>query len=263
VTAYEVSGPARHSVRNRRVLVVGGTRGIGFGIAKAFVTRGAHVTVCSRNQEACARAVAELSEFGNASAVTADVTTAAGRNDVLKAVETELGGLDVLINNAGANWRETLREYPESGWDLVYDLNVRSVYEMTMTFLPMLGRSATREDPARIINTGSIAGFHIPTSEFYAYPSSKAGTHQLSKHLARRLLDLPATVNVIAPGLYQLSMTGELTPEQEEQRRGMVPMGRLANDDDLGGTAVFLASPAAARITGQVVVVDGGRATTR
>jgi NAD(P)-dependent dehydrogenase (short-subunit alcohol dehydrogenase family) len=171
--------------------------------------------------------------------------------------------LDILINNAGAIWAAPLAEYPESGWDKVFDLNVRGLFFLIRDLVPMLEKAGTAADPARVINIGSIDGFHIPKHETYAYSASKAASHQLSIHLADQLARRHITVNVIAPGMFPSKMmAGTLETQGEEKILEKVPMKRLTSGDDMAGTAIFLASRAASYITGAVVPVDGGTATT-
>ena len=152
---------------------------------------------------------------------------------------------------------------PKSGWDKVFDLNVRGLFFLIRDLVPMIAGGGSAADPARIINIGSIDGFHIPKHETYAYSSSKAAAHHLSIHLADQLAKRHITVNVIAPGMFPSKMmVGTLEKQGEDKVLEKVPMKRLTNGDDMAGTAIFLASRAASYITGVVVPVDGGTATT-
>ena len=252
-------------VSGKIVLVTGGGRGIGESIAEGFVKAGAKVYICSRKAETCRETAERLSAFGTCIAlpVAGDIANDAGRAAIVSDFTAREEKLDILINNAGALWAAPLAEYPESGWDKVFDLNVRGLFFLIRDLVPALEKAASAADPARIINIGSIDGFHIPKHETYAYSASKAAAHQLSIHLADQLAKRHITVNVIAPGMFPSKMmAGTLERQGEEKVLEKVPMKRLTNGDDMAGTAIFLASRAASYITGAVVPVDGGTATT-
>lgn len=252
-------------VAGKTVLVTGGGRGIGESIAEGFVKAGAKVYICSRKPETCEATAARLSEFGTCIAlpVAGDISSAEGRGAIVAAMGAREDKLDILINNAGALWAAPLAEYPESGWDKVFDLNVKGLFFLIRDLVPMLEAAATKAEPSRVINIGSIDGFHIPKHETYAYSSSKAASHQLSIHLADQLAPRNITVNVIAPGMFPSKMMqGTIDRVGEEKVLEKVPMKRLTGADDMAGTAIFLASKAASYITGAVIPVDGGTATT-
>lgn len=252
-------------VAGRIVLVTGGGRGIGESIAEGFVKAGAKVYICSRKAETCAETAARLSAHGTCIAlpVAGDIATAEGRAAIVAAMRAHEERLDILVNNAGALWAAPLAEYPESGWDKVFDLNVKGLFFLIRDLVPMLAAAATPGAPARIINIGSIDGFHIPKHETYAYSASKAASHQLSIHLADQLAPWHITVNVIAPGMFPSKMMqGTLDRVGEDKVLAKVPLRRLTGADDMAGTAIFLASHAASYITGAVIPVDGGTATT-
>lgn len=251
------------SVDGKVVLVTGGSRGIGFAIAEGFVKAGASVYVCSRKAEACDLAAKELGQYGECHAIPADLGTTGGCRSLAQAIAERAGKLDVLINNAGALWAETLADYPESGWDKVFDLNVKGPFFLVQAIVPLLKAAATPDDPARIINIGSIDGFHIPKHQTYAYTSSKAAVHQLSRHLAAQLAPSSVTVNVIAPGMFKSKMmTATVERHGEEAVLERVPLKRFASPSDMAGTAIYLASKAGSYVTGVVLPVDGGTATT-
>ena len=252
-------------VAGKTVLVTGGGRGIGESIAEGFVRAGASVYICSRKPDTCIATAEKLSQLGDCTAlsVEGDISSAEGRAAIVAAMAERTDRLDILVNNAGALWAAPLAEYPESGWDKVFDLNVKGLFFLIRDLVPILERAATKEAPARIINIGSIDGFHIPKHETYAYSSSKAASHQLSIHLADQLAPKHITVNVIAPGMFPSKMMqGTLDRVGEDKMVDKVPMRRLTGPDDMAGTAIFLASKAASYITGAVVPVDGGTATT-
>jgi NAD(P)-dependent dehydrogenase (short-subunit alcohol dehydrogenase family) len=252
-------------VAGKTVLVTGGGRGIGESIAEGFVKAGAKVYICSRKAETCEETARRLSAFGICIAlpIAADISSAEGRAAVVSEMTAREPKLDVLINNAGALWAAPLAEYPESGWDKVFDLNVKGLFFLIRDLVPLLAAAASKEEPARVINIGSIDGFHIPKHETYAYSASKAAAHQLSIHLADQLASRHITVNVIAPGMFPSKMmAGTLEKQGEEKVLDKVPLKRLTNGDDMAGAALFLASRAASYVTGAVIPVDGGTATT-
>ena len=250
------------AVAGKTVLVTGGSRGIGEAIAESFVLAGADVTICSRNEAACAETVARLSQKGVCTAVAADLSTDAGRQRLLSEVQKRHRKLDVLINNAGAIWAAPLADYPEAGWDKVFDLNVKGLFFLIKALTPMLEKAGSAEAPARIINIGSIDGFHVPKHETYAYSSSKAALHHLSRHLADQLAPRHITVNVIAPGMFPSKMMkGTLDRVGEAKVVEKVPLRRLTNDVDMAGAAIYLASKADSYVTGAILPVDGGTAT--
>ncbi|MGW4336502.1 SDR family oxidoreductase [Rhodococcus koreensis] len=250
-------------VSGKVVLVTGGSRGIGLAIAEGFVRSGARVYICARNAEACTLAVKELSQYGEAIALPANLGSVDGCRSLAHALGEKEDHLDVLVNNAGAIWAETLAEYPESGWDKVFDLNVKGSFFLIQALTPLLEAAASPEDPARIINIGSIDAFHVPKHETYAYSSSKAAVHHLSRHLAAQLAPRSITVNVIAPGMFKSKMLeGTLEQRGEEAVLAPVPLKRFVAESDMAGTAIYLASRAGAYVTGVVLPVDGGTATT-
>jgi NAD(P)-dependent dehydrogenase (short-subunit alcohol dehydrogenase family) len=249
-------------VAGKVVLVTGGSRGIGEAIAEAFVTARAKVYICSRSVGACEATAKRLSAKGHCVAIPADLATDAGRKVLAADFGSREQKLDVLINNAGAIWAAPLAEYPEAGWDKVFDLNVKGMFFLIQALVPLLEKAGTHSNPSRIVNVGSIDGFHVPKHETYAYSSSKAALHHLSRHLADQLAPRHVTVNVIAPGMFPSKMMkGTLEKHGEAKVVEKVPLKRLTNDVDMAGAAIYLASKAASYVTGVVLPVDGGTAT--
>ena len=153
-----------------------------------------------------------------------------------------------------------LEEFPASGWDRVIHTNLEGIFQLTVALLPALRAAATADDPARVINIGSIDGIRVPLAENYSYSASKAAVHMLTRHLARRLAAEHITVNAIAPGPFQSKMMAFMldTPEKLAEVEGQVPLGRIGRPDDAAGLTVFLASRAGSYLTGAVIPLDGG-----
>ncbi len=250
-------------VAGKVVVVTGGSKGMGEFIAEAFVEAGAQVYICSRSAEACAETVAKLSPKGFCEAIPADLATDAGRKALAAELAKRVSKIDVLINNAGAIWAAPLADYPEKGWDKCFDLNAKGIFFLVQALTPLIEKAATHENPARIINIGSIAGFHVPKHETYAYAASKAALHHLSRQLAYHLASRHITVNVVAPGMFPSQMLkATLDKLGEEKVVERVPLKRLTNGVDMAGACIYLASKAASYVTGAVLPVDGGTATT-
>ena len=241
------------SLQGKRALVTGGSRGIGLEIARGFVAAGVEVTICSRKADAVAAAAQQLGCRG----IPADLSTLEGCRDLAAEID---GPLHVLINNAGATWGAPLEEFPDSGWDRVLNTNVKGVFHLTVALLPRLREAATAEDPARVVNIGSVDGIRAPSAENYSYSASKAAVHMLTRHLATRLASEHVTVNAIAPGPFATKMTAFLL-DSEEGRAAVeadVPLGRIGAPEDLVGATTFLCSRAGAYLTGTVIPLDGG-----
>ncbi len=254
--------PDLFSVAGKKVLVTGGTRGIGHMIASGFVLGGAEVIVVSRKQDAVDEAVADLSRFGVCSGYAADLSSETGAQDLANRVTADHAHLDVLVNNAGATWGAPLGEHDTASWDRVLNLNVQGVFHTTKFFLDLLGVRASAEEPSRVINIGSIDGIHVPALESYSYGASKAAVHQLTRHLAQRLAP-SITVNAVAPGPFESKMMAATLASFGELIAESAPLKRIGRPDDMAGVTLFLASRAGAYVTGAIIPVDGGIATTK
>ena len=248
------------SIEGKTALVTGGSRGIGLMIARGFVEAGAKVYISSRKADVCDAAAAELSKSGDASRsrpTSAPRTAAAPRRRARQA----RGPLHVLVNNAGANWGAPFEQYPDSAFDKVFAVNVKGVFHLTRLMCRCCEKAATDDDPARVINIGSIDGLQAPALETYAYSSSKAAVHHLTRVLAHKLAPKRITVNAIAPGPFESKMMAETLERFGDSIRASCPLGRIGRPDDMAGTAIFLASRAGAYLTGAVIPVDGGIST--
>ena len=247
----------------KTAVVTGGTRGIGMMMARGLLQAGASVWISSRKADACEAAKAELSQYGRVEAVPADLS----QEDECVRFANEVGAaedrLHVLVNNAGATWGEPLETFPASAWDKVLDLNLKSPFFLTRAFLPLLEAAATPDDPARVINVGSIDGIHVPALPTFSYSASKAGVHQLTRHLAKDLGPRYITVNAVAPGPFESKMMAATLEVFGDDIAAAAPLRRIGRPDDMAGVAVYLASRAGAYVTGAVIPVDGGIATTK
>ena len=204
-------------------VVTGGTRGIGLMMARGLLQAGASVYISSRKPEAGDAAVAELSQYGVVLSVPADLA----REEECLRLAAEVGrseeGVHILVNNAGTNWGASLEEFPAHGWDKVVDLNLKTPFYLTRAFLPLLEAAGTADDPARVINVGSIDGLRVPEFHTYSYAASKAGLHQLTRVLARELGPRHITVNAVAPGPFESKMMAATLAARERRDRGRLP----------------------------------------
>lgn len=253
------------SVAGKRVFVSGGTSGIGRMIVEGLAERGARVCTCSRKQAAVDDLLADLKERRGFDVVakTADLSTVPGIEQAIGHVEAAFGGeLDVLVNNAGATWGASIDEYPESGWDKVFDLNVKSLFFTTQRCLPLLRKTAKPpQQLSRIINIGSISGIQHPSDNAWAYHPAKAAVHHLTRTMAKQLVKEGIAVNAIAPGLFPSKMTAFLMPDGDTSAVSQgIPMGRPGQASDMVGTVVYLASPASGFASGAIIRIDGGSA---
>lgn len=247
------------SVRGKTALVTGGSRGIGLMMARAYVESGARVYVSSRKAQACQQVAEELSKVGECLAVPADLSTEDECVRLAGVIGEQEDRLHVLVNNAGATWGAPLEEFPASAWDKVLDLNVKAPFFLTRALLPLLAAAATPDDPARVINVGSIDGLRAPTLPTYSYSASKAAIHHLTRVLARELGPRQITVNAVAPGPFETKMMAHTLREHGDAIAAGTPLRRIGRPEDMAGVALYLAGRAGAYVTGVVIAVDGGR----
>ena len=248
-------------IAGKTALVTGGSRGLGLFVADGFVRAGVKVYISSRKAEVCDQVAAELSQVGECVSLPADLS----RHDEVLRLASELRAreakLDILVNNAGATWGAPIEDFPEIGWDRVMDLNVKSVFFLTQQLLPLLRAAGTAQDPARVVNIGSVAGLHAYGSgTTFSYNASKAALHHLTRTLAARLAADHVNVNAIAPGPFATKMMAYALDDVEHRAEieRSIPQGRIGQPADMLGLAGFLCSPASAYITGVVVPLDGG-----
>lgn len=239
------------------VLVTGASHGIGRGIARAFAREGAHVAVNYAHDEAAAEAVvAEIaSQGGRAIAVKADVTVGAEVRAMVARVESELGPLDVLVNNAGVVRRGGLFAITEEMWDEVLDVNLKGTFLCAQA----VAKGMVARGSGVIVNIASMRGVEGAASSMH-YAAAKAGVIALTKSLAKELAPHVRAL-AVAPGYVDTRIQAGLSPEQRQAVEAGTPLGRFGTEEDIAGAVLFLASERASYVTGQTLLVDGGRVT--
>lgn len=245
------------SLENRTALITGGSRGIGKMIARGFLEHGARVYISARKVDQCEEAAAELSKYGRCVAIPQDVSTVEGGKILERAYGHYEPSLDILVNNAGAAWGAEFDQFPESGWDKVMDLNVKSPFFLTQTFHARMKAAATKEKPGKVIMIASIDGIRINPWETYSYQASKAALIHLTRRMAARLIKDNICVTGVAPGAFASEMN-RAARDHSDAVSGMVPAGRIGADEDMAGVAIFLASRAGDYVVGETIAVDGG-----
>ena len=245
------------SLQGRTALVTGGSRGIGRMIAAGLLQAGAkRVYISSRKAADCDATAKELSAHGECIAIPANVSTLDGVNALVAAYTAREGTLDILVNNAGAAWGEAFDSFPESGWDKVVDLNLKTPFFLTQALIAPL-RAAAKMQPAKVINIASIDGISVNPQETYSYAASKAGLIQLTRRMALRLAQDNIVVSAIAPGAFASEMN-RVARDHAEETAKHIPADRIGRDDDMAGAAIYLASRAGDYVMGSTLVVDGG-----
>jgi NAD(P)-dependent dehydrogenase (short-subunit alcohol dehydrogenase family) len=248
------------SVRDKTVVITGGSRGIGEMIARAYVENGAHVILTSRKAADVESLARDLGDA--ATPIPADLSQMAEITRFAAAVAAVTPKVDILFNNAGASWGAPFDDFPEIGWDKVMDLNVKSVFFLTQRLMPLLEAAATPHTNARVINIGSIDGQHVSPIETYSYAASKAAVLHLTRMMAKTLAPRNIAVNAIAPGYFPSKMTEGITDLINDHSLKVTPMARWGTPHDMAGVALFLGSQASAYLCGSTITVDGGYATT-
>ena len=256
------------SVQGKVALVTGGSRGIGEMIAGGFLANGAKVYISSRKADVCNETVKRLSDTfgGECISLPANLADLAGIESLVKALTEREKHLDILINNAGVSWGAPLDEFPEVGWDKVFDTNVKGVFFLTQKLLPLLEARATNDDPSRVVNIGSIDGIRTPIFDTHSYGPSKAALHSLTRQMGSKLVKRNIIMNAIAPGPFPTWMlsTGVGTGgDVDNTDWGVVARGnprkRVGTPEDIAGLAIFLCSRAGAYTVGEVISCDGGQ----
>jgi NAD(P)-dependent dehydrogenase (short-subunit alcohol dehydrogenase family) len=239
----------------RVALITGGSRGIGKMIAAGFIAQGAKVYISSRKAPACEETAAELGP--NCIPLPQDVSTVAGCKALAEQFAAHESKLDILVNNAGAAWGVPFEEFPEQGWDKVMDLNVKSPFFLTQALFDPLKAAASHERPGKVINITSIDGLRLNPWETYSYQASKAALIYLTKRMAARLIRDSINVTSIAPGAFASEMNRAARDHGDAVAQS-IPAKRIGVDEDIAGTAIYLASRAGDYVIGETIAVDGG-----
>jgi NAD(P)-dependent dehydrogenase (short-subunit alcohol dehydrogenase family) len=243
----------------KTAIVTGGGRGLGQYMAQALSDAGANVVLCARKKEALEEVKAEIEGRGGKALVLAcDVTDPEDVNRVVAETEEAFGAIDILVNNSGTTWGAPAEEMPLEKFDQVVQVNVRGTFLMAQT---VGRRMIERGEGGRIVNISSVAGIVGGDPEYMqtiGYNTSKGAVISMTRDLATSWARHGINVNAIAPGWFPTKMSGGLIEQFEDKMLGGIPMHRFGNAEDLKGVVVFLSSPAAAYVTGQTVVVDGG-----
>jgi NAD(P)-dependent dehydrogenase (short-subunit alcohol dehydrogenase family) len=291
VVSSSSAAAALFSVAGKNVLVTGGSRGIGKMICQGFAEAGANVLLTSRDEAACRAAALEISmsnsslnssssnsSNNNHSTPTApveplqcdyivsNVSTRAGCEALAAQVAQIFNGqLHVLVNNAGTSWGEPMSRESSTkinwGFDKVFDLNVKGLFYLTRACRPLLAQTGTIDDPARIINVGSVAGLVPQDVPTHAYDASKAAVHSLTHKWAAELARECITVNALAPGYVPTRMSQGLESygaNAETMAKNTIPLQRMGRASDMAGACIYLCSPAGSWCTGLILHVDGG-----
>lgn len=251
------------SLQGKTALVTGGATGIGRMAAEALVRAGAHVLIASRKGDACEAVATELNALdaaGSAEGFAGDLSTEDGVDALVLDVRKRAQRLDILMNNAGVTWGAPMGQFPHAAWEKVMSINVAGIFDLTQKLLPMLISSATDEDPARVVNVGSVMG-EVPMGDgAYSYSASKAAVLHLTKIMAKELAPHRVTVNALAPGPFVSRMTAFATEDEGTRDKvgKAVPLGRVGRDEDIAGSMLFLCGRGGSYITGAVIPVSGG-----
>lgn len=245
-------------LQGKVAVVTGGSRGIGEMIAGGFVENGVRTYIASRKVDDCDATAERLSAVGECISLPADLSTTDGVHELAARIGEREEALHILVNNAGATWGEPIDSFPEHGWDKIMGINLKAPFFLTRALLPQLEAAASEENPARVINIGSIDGLHVNRLPTFSYGPSKAGLHHLTRTLAAHLASRHINVNAIAPGPFESKMMAHTLKTAGDRIVKMVPRGRIGEPSDMAGAAIFLSSKASSYVTGIVLPVDGG-----
>ncbi|MEO0866074.1 MAG: SDR family NAD(P)-dependent oxidoreductase [Pseudomonadota bacterium] len=251
------------SLDGKVVLVTGGATGIGRMAATGLMMAGARVLIASRKADACEAVASELNAMdapGSAEGFGADLSTEEGISALVAEVGERTDALHILMNNSGVTWGAPMGQFPHAAWEKVMNVNVAALFDLTQKLLPMLIATGTADDPARVVNVGSVMGDAALGDGAYSYAASKAAVLHLTKIMAKELAPHHITVNALAPGPFVSRMTAFATADADMRDKvGQdVPLGRVGRDEDIAGCMQFLCGRGGAYLTGAVLPVSGG-----
>lgn len=255
------------------VLITGGATGLGEMAAQAFIQNGARVIIASRKESELQKTAARLNSLGPGKCdyVVSDLKDKAGCLKLCEDVRKMTDRLSVLLNNSGSTWGAPYDDFPESGWDKIYALNVKAMFYTTAHLNDLLTKGATASQPSRVINIASMAGISTidvttgaegglaaPGHGTFSYGPSKAACIHLSKMQASKLMSQHVTVNAICPGVFPSRMTAFGMDKFQDTLASGQPSGRVGKPEDFAGLVLFLSSLGAAHVTGNAIEIDGG-----
>jgi len=258
-------------VKGKNVLITGGGSGIGYMMASGLLQNGANVIIAARKKDVIDKSVADLSKNANFGAkvygLQAAVSTKAGCDKLAKDTAEIFDHLDVLLNNAGTSWGSTIDAVPEKkGWDGVYDLNVKSIFFLTVALMPLLAKEATNRKHSSVINISSTAGLksdaktlvNAAGTGMWSYNSSKAAVIHLTRNLAVDLAPKFITCNCICPGVYPSKLTAFGISQHEAAMLRGQPMNKMGEPEDITGLAMSFIGRSGSHLTGNFIATDGG-----
>ena len=248
------------SLAGKTALVTGGASGIGTMIARGLVRRGVKTYLTGRDAGRAEALAQELSreQGGTCIGLAADFSSPEGPAALAAAIAAREDKLHILVNNAGTNAPGDLAGMTLADWDEVMGVNLRTPVFLARELLPLLRAAASAQDPARIVNVGSIGGLHVPGWEAHPYGASKAALHHVTRSLAKALGKDHITVNAIAPGPFPSKMHDTQSEATQRSVATYIPLQRAGEAEDAEGAVVFLASRAGAYVNGHVLPLDGG-----
>lgn len=250
---------ALFDLTGKTALVTGASVGIGRMIAQGLADAGAAVCIVSRSAADCETAVSEIvAGGGKAFSLQANLLDVADIRRLANEFAERESALHILVNNAGMMVQAPLEEFSVEAWDNVLNLNLRAPFFLTQSLLPSLRAAANMDDPARVINIGSIDGIKPPFLDTYPYPASKAAIHHLTLQLSKTLGPQGISVNAIAPGAFPSRTANPILEEHLQDFIDVTPLARIGRPDDIAGTVVYMASRAGSFLNGSIIVVDGG-----
>ena len=250
-------------LEGKTALVTGGATGIGRMAATGLMMAGAHVLIASRKEDACLAVAEQLNAMdapGSAEGFAGDVGTEDGIEALAKGTTERTDTLHILMNNAGITWGAPMGAFPHAAWEKVMNVNVTGLFHLTQSLLPTLIATATPDDPARVVNVGSVMGEAALGDGAYSYSASKAAVLHLTKIMAKELAGHHVTVNALAPGPFVSKMTAFATADEgmRDKVGADVPLGRVGRDEDIAGCMQFLCGKGGSFLTGAVLPVSGG-----
>jgi NAD(P)-dependent dehydrogenase (short-subunit alcohol dehydrogenase family) len=250
-------------------VITGAARGVGKMIVGSLLDAGAIVYLGSRSQDDAEAAAAAFAARGDCRPLHGVITDDDACRQMAAKVASEVDAVHLLVNNAATNATAPMHEVDLEAWDATFDVNVKAPFLMTRAFLPLLTAQAAPGSTSRVVNISSISGVMIDGLPSYAYSASKAALNQLTRMLALELAPQHVTVNALALGPFEtekMKERGDISPHiaVTKLRNPLTsPQRRTGLPEEVGGTVVFLAGPSGGYITGAILPVDGGIATTR